>query len=136
MRVRILIKTPKGNAADVEGKVRMAVMPFKKPGQFKSWTNPEQDTIFWEVEDDYKRISRLMRNVNRFDYLMRNIMSNKFVRKELEKNLKPEDKEHLQSMLTEQTSVEIIKEADAEELISANTPIWEKIREKFWKAKK
>ena len=61
MKVKIEIKTPKGNATTSEKRI----MPFligeltKKKVKIDSYVNEDDDTIYWEIEGDIKHIMKI-----------------------------------------------------------------------------
>lgn len=135
MKIRLIIRTPPGNAKTAEEKIKKVILPWKKIKSFQSHTSPEDDTIIWEIEDDYKTINRILKNTSKFDKMMQLLLQNKMFKKHLQKNYEEEDINKLEEMLLQHTSIEIIKAADVNEFLEGNKPLWQKIRDKF-KSKK
>ena len=127
MKARIIIKTPKGQASGTEEKLRAFILPGKVNHQVM--VNDDDDTIIWEAEGTVKQIMRINKNVAMFDVMIKGIMDNKLVKKACE----PGQYDQLKEMLANNTRIEIIKEASAEEWVESNKTWWDKIKEGFKK---
>jgi len=131
MKIKIIIKTPKGQATGTEKKLRPFIIGKKANHQI--FTTPEDNQILWELETDIRHALKIQRNVTAYDSMIKGMFSHKLMKKLSDKQLSPEDKKQLEEMLINQTSVEIIKESDAMELVEGTKTFWEKLKEKFKK---
>jgi len=132
MKVKILITTAPGQAAKNEFVMRKVIAGIKKFRRFEMYLSKKDDRIIWEIEDNPKRILGITRKVAMFETLIKMAM-NTYIVKKMAKRLTPDDKKVWEQMLKEQTKVEIIKEATAEELVEGNKTYWTKLKEKFKK---
>lgn len=129
MEIKIRIRTPKGQAKGTEKKLR----PFLLGGRQLSevWTNEEDNELYWVVNTDVRNAMKISRNVAAYANIIKGMFDNKLMRKVSDKQLSPEDKAELKDMLLNQTEVEIIKEATAQEIVEGNKTFWQRIKEKF-----
>ena len=131
MKVKILIRTPIGEASKAEKKIKPLILGIRrKKTKHVTKVSPENDMIIWDVEGDVKSILKIRRNVARFDITLKTIFENKKVGSALKK-LSEEDRKQLKEMFDNHTSVEVIQQATAEEIVESNKSFWQKIREKF-----
>lgn len=129
MQVVIEIKTPKGSATKTEKRIRPFIMPLGS--KHKTWTSPEDDTIYWEVEDDLKKVMKIQRNIAMFDMVIKNIFQHKVMKQYGIPKLSKEDQDELKKMLENHTSVTIIKRANLMRQEPDGQTWWQKIKEKF-----
>lgn len=131
MKTRIRIRTPQGCASVTEAKLKPFLIGSRKI-QNEVYVNDEDDTIIWEIEGKIRDIMSINRNVALFDSMMSQILKSKVVRGSMAK-LSKEDEKQLKEMLTQQTTVEVLKEATLQELDEYNKPLIQRIKEKFKK---
>jgi len=131
MELKIRIRTPKGQAKGTEKKLRPILIGNK--GLHEVWTNEEDNEIYWVIQTDIRHAMKINRNISTYDLIIKGVFKNKLMKKVTNKQLSPEDKTQLEDMLTNQTKVDIIKEATAQEMTENNKTFWEKIKEKFKK---
>lgn len=131
MKVKAIIKTPKGQAKKTEGRIQNFILGLKKFKSFKSYVNADDSEILWEIEDSPRTIIKISRNMALFDSIMSGVLNSRIVQKTLRKRLDGEDEQTLKDMLLKQTKLEVIKEATAEEIVDSNKSFWEKLKEKF-----
>jgi hypothetical protein len=132
MQVKIIVKTPKGQAIATEKKIRNFLLGINKKRyiEIKTYCNDADDTIFWEVTADVRTILKIQRNVWTYDKLITGIFTHKLMNKVIVNKIPKEQQEQLKEMLLNQTSIEIIKEADEKEmtmLYPEKTTLWEKL---------
>jgi DNA primase len=132
MTTLIQIKTPKGLATRTAQQLKPFII-----GAFynkhKTWTSPEDDVIYWEVEDELKKIMNINANLSRFDTLIKGIFENKQIQKLTGQQISKEQITELKEMLANQTSIEIIKKQTREETTTEGTTWWQTIKQKFKK---
>lgn len=136
MKVKIEIRTPKGNARDTERKIMPILIGelTKKKINIESYSNEEDDTIYWDIEGEARAIFKIIKNVYMYDHVIKNVFENKLMVKTIrQKLLKKEDEAILKEMLKNQTKVNIIKEATAAEMVEMNKTFWQRMKEKFKK---
>lgn len=130
MKIRLLVRTPKGQAKKAEGTLK-TVLGVKR--NYNTYTNDEDNEIAFIIEDDSRRCFKIIDNAYKFHLLAREIGSrvvkNKIVG--YATKLTQEQKEEFLDMLNRQTEVEYIKEATAEELARDNKSVFAKIKEKL-----
>ena len=136
MKVKIEIRTPKGNAKDTERKIMPILIGelIKKKVKIESYSNDEDDTIYWDIEGEARSVFKIIKNVHMYDHVIKNVFENKLMVKTIrQKLLKKEDEAILKEMLKNQTKVNIIKEATAAEMVELNKTFWQRMKEKFKK---
>ena len=129
MKIKLIINTPKGQASGTNKKIKPFIIGKKKV-KHSTFVNEEDSQILWEIDGDIKTILKIQRNVNMFASFISNLLGNKMVHGAIGK-LSKEDQKTLTEMLENQTSVEIIKRATAEEIVEADKTWWDKLKEKF-----
>jgi len=135
MKVRIQIKTPKGYARDTEAKLRPLIIGKTKRLTNETFANDDDNIIYWDVEGSVKDILRITKNVTRYAMIIESSFNNRMFKKVYLKKLSEEGKAELKDMLNNQTEVEIIKNATADEIIESDKTMWEKMKDKFQKLK-
>lgn len=130
MQTKIIIRTPKGHAKKMEKRLRPYLLGKNSPHSI--FVNDDDNELVWEVEAEYKRILKINRNVSLFDSILKGAFNSKAVKKAVQKKLSLEDQAQLNDMLFNHTTVEIIKEATAQEIVDANKSWWQNVKEK-WK---
>lgn len=134
MITKIIIRTPIGQATKTNGRIKKFLVGNKSDiVRHDTYVSPGDDEIVWEIEAPPKRIIKITKNVAKFDAIMRGILENKLLKRTMRKKLSSSDESQLISMLSAQTSVQIVKEATAQEIVEDNTTWWKKIKKKFVK---
>ena len=106
MQVKIRIKTPKGQAKGTEKKLRPFILGLKKPHKIE--TNKADNQIIWTIDDKPRKIMKITRNVAMYDTMLTQLLTNKSVKKSINKALDDKGKKELNTMLFKQTKVEVI----------------------------
>jgi len=132
MKTKIKITTPKGQAKGTEKKIRKFIIGFKKV-KVDTYTNDDDNELYWEVEGSVRDILKINRNVFYFTQMIQGVLDNKLMKRTMRKKLSPEDEEQLKNMLLNQTSCEIIKEATAEEMVEGTMSFWDRMKSRFKK---
>lgn len=125
----IKIKTPKGCATSTNKHLKRFIVgktPIKN-----IYISPNDDEFYWEIETNIKKYLKLHRNVLMFDNMVLGVFKNKMADKAVKKLLKPGQYEELQEMLTNQTTVEIVKKPSATDLVEFNETWWQKVKNMF-----
>lgn len=136
MQIKAIIKTPKGHATKTQTTLQNVIFGklWRRYDQFESFVNDDDSECAWEVTvKNYNDFVRISRNLAMYDTMVKRILSSKRVQKEAAKNFTPEDMQRLKDMLTNQTSIEIIKEATAAQMDEYHKPFWQKIKERMKK---
>ena len=133
MKVKIRIRTPKGYAKSTELQLRPLIIGKTKRLTNDTYANKKDNEIYWEVEGNPRDIFRITRNVNRYSMIIDGAFNNKMFKKVYLKKLSDEGKKELKDMLSNQTQVDVIKEATAQELDEMDRSMWSKMKEKFKK---
>ena len=134
MKTKIRIKTAQGQAAGTNRKIKPFIIGFKKV-KLDTYVNKKDDTIVWDIEGSYRDVMKIWKNVNTFASIIRGVLDSKMMKKTMRKKLSPEDEEILKKMLTEQTSIKVIKQAEVEEMDEFGKSWFQRIRESFVKKK-
>lgn len=131
MKLRLLITTPKGQARESAKKLQLFLLGVHKPAS----VGYDESSFYWELDCSYKSYVALTKRVLLFQQMCNGVMEFKMFKKAA-KGLGATDAQMLEvkGMLTDGTRVEIIKNAEAEEIISANMTMWEKLKAKFKRA--
>lgn len=130
MELKIIIRTPKGQATKTQGKLKRFILGKEKAHNIL--VSPEDNEIVWQVNVGIRKAMKIQKNVVRYESLVKGIFNNKLMKKKVMPKLEPGQLEELQEMLTNQTSIQIIKTATAQELLD-NETYWEKIKRTFKK---
>jgi len=131
MKIKIKLTTPKGEAPITEKRLRKWILGKTKATN--TYVNKEGSELFWEIETSVKRVFEINKNVLRYESLIKSMFENKLMKKTLRKKLSEDDQKELEDMLLNQTSVEVIKEATAQEIVESNVTLWERIKKRFRK---
>jgi hypothetical protein len=137
MIIKIRIRTPEGHAEQNEKRIRSVILGMNR-NQVKiinQYVNKDNSMFFWEIEAPVKDCLRIQKNVSRFDTVMKNVFNARIVKRQLRKRggMTPEQEKELQILFDDQTKVDIIKAAKAEEIVEANKTWWQRMTETFKK---
>lgn len=124
-----MIRTPPGQATKVSKLLKHFIIGFTK-AKCDTLVSPNDDMIIWVVDGNIKQTMNINRNVNMYAQVVKVACNTWVVKREIKK-LSPADKEYFEDMIFNQTSVEIIKEATAQEIVEANKTWWQHIKETF-----
>jgi hypothetical protein len=135
MKIKIKITTPKGQALGTSSKLKPFLIGFNKV-KCETYVNDEDDTIYIEVEGEPRRVLKVASNAHGYSAMITNIFEKKIMGKGIKDYIdKPEDKEALEKMLKEGTTVEIIKEEELSQMVELpNEPkktLWQSVKDKF-----
>ena len=129
--IKIRITTPKGHATRANKNLQPFLIGSKKKlVRFDTYVNEDDNELYWEIETELRRALKITRNVGMYKEMIQAVMGNKKVKKMIKDEAQ---KEELENMLSNQTEITIIKEADANELVEANKTFWQRIKESFHK---
>ena len=131
MQVKIMVKTPKGQAQATEKKIRNFLLGINRKNiALETYADDEDSTIFWNVTADVRTILKIQRNVWTYDKIITSIFNHKLMNKVIVNKIPKEQQEELRDMLLNHTSIEIIKDADEKGmavLYPEKTTLWEKL---------
>ena len=131
MEIKVQIKTPPGNANGVEKKLRGFLLGGNKPKEI--YTNEDNSELYWVIEGPSRKIMKINKNVAMYDIIISNLLQNKYIKKYAYPRLKEDELKKLKDMLSNQTTVSVVKNATAEEMVEENTTFWDRVRKKFKK---
>lgn len=114
MELKISIKTPKGYAKSTEFKLRPWLIG-RNGKLHKIMTNAEDNQILWIVDAEPRRYSKIIKNVSMYGTMIKGIMNNKLLRRAAK--LSKEGQAELDDMLMQQTTVDIIRENELQEIM-------------------
>ena len=110
MKIKIKISTPKGQAKGTEGKIKPFIInPLRRKIKVISSSNEEDNEIIWDIEAPPKDIFRIVKNVSRFEVILKSVFSNSLVKKVIKSKLDDNQQAELKDMLENHTKIEIIK---------------------------
>ena len=135
MRIKLHIKTPPGHAKSVENQLRLFILGKLKQ-QPDTYLSPKNDSFYWNAEVSVKQYFRIQRNAHLFQQLAGGTLDQINKRSWIKKmaNITGSTIEGAR-LLIDDTTVEIIKQATANEIIEAKTTLWQKIKRTFHKIK-
>jgi len=128
-----MINTPKGYATENEIRLRKFIIGVKRKrvNIINNYVNGDNSTFIWEIEGPIKDVLRINKNVSRFDNVMKTVLDHKLMKRSIRKKLSDVDEQELKDLLSEHTTVEIIKNATAEELVEHNITWWQRMKNTF-----
>lgn len=130
MIARILVSTPKGEASNVEKKLRAFLLTFHKP--VATGTNEDASSFYWEVDVNPAQYTKLMRKLLLFQNFASWTADNKIVRKAFKQfGATSEMFDQVKKMLQDGTTIEVIKNLQAEELVEPKKSYWQRVKETF-----
>ena len=129
MRIQILIRTPKGQAAKTEKKIRSFILGMRKT--MITDTNDDDNEIVWVLDCTPRDMQKVVKNVNMFHTIMSMAINNRVIRSIIKSKIDKNQQKELDEMLLNQTSVEIIKQARAKELANDSKSVFAKIKDLF-----
>lgn len=130
MEIKIRVRTPIGHARRLEKKLRIFLLGRNKPKEL--YTNEIDNEVIWVIEDNIRRCLKIQKNIAVYDTLMGGTLKKIGKSKYIKKRMLPEQKDELEDMLLNHTKIEIIKRAEAEEMIDDET-FWERLKNRFKK---
>lgn len=107
MRVRIRVRTPKGQACKTERRLRKFILGFRKLDKFT--VNRDDSEIVWFYVGDVKSCLKIQKNVSKYDFILKGMLNNKLVKRTVKKHLSLDEQKQLKDMLLNQTQVEVLK---------------------------
>jgi len=125
MELKIRIRTPKGQAAKAEKKIRAFILGFKKPDSV--FVNEDDTEIIWAMQGSVRKIMKIQKNVSKFNSTMGILIQNKHIKKLADKK---GDIDTLKEM-TEATTIEVIKQATQQEIDDNGKSWFQRIKETF-----
>lgn len=116
MKARLEIKTPDGFAHNFADRKRFFVLRLFL-GIHKSDLNPnnvttnaEDNIITWNVEGSPSKIYRITKALTLYDTAIHEVFKNNLINKLLKKRYSEEDRKEVEFMLTNMTSIKLVKE--------------------------
>lgn len=131
MQLRIVVSTPPGKAKSTEAQLRLILLKLKKP--LSTGVNQENSQFYWELDCNITQYSKLTKNVINFQKLAGLVIDAKVFQKAVKQfgGATPEDIKIVREMIMQGTTIDIIKNATAQELVEANKTFWQKLKERF-----
>lgn len=128
MKLRLLIHTPAGMAKKTSQDLRPFLLGLKRP----TATGYNENSFYWEIECNYKSYINLTKKIYLFQQMAAGVMDAKTLQKAAKSlGTSAHDYNTARELLVNGTSIEIIKNAQADEIIEANTTYWEKLKARF-----
>jgi hypothetical protein len=128
VKIRIQIKTPKGHAQDVEQSLRPWLLQLKRPDV--TAYNDDDSEIGWILQCSPREYVRIRAGVNMFHKIMKDTLNNPLVKHFGINKLKSEkEKQTFREMINNQTEVEIVSEATAQELAENSKSVFSRLKE-------
>lgn len=133
MNIRLRVKTPPGHAETVEKQLRVFLLGrLKKPAD--TWVSPDASEFYWAADTDIKTYFRISRNARLFQMLAGGTLD-QIEKRTWIKKMAQVTGETINGArrLIEETEVEVVKNATAEELDEAGKSFWTRMKERFRK---
>lgn len=135
MKIKIHIKTPPGQAKAAEANLRLFILgKLKKPAN--TYTSPEDDAFYWDADVTVKQYFRISRNAHLFQQLAGGTLDAINKRSWIKRmaNITGTTIKGARALI-DNTTIEIIKQATADEIVEAQTTRWEKIKNTYHREK-
>lgn len=129
MIIKIRITTPKGQATKAQRNLRPFLIGSKK-AIMNTYINDDDSELYWEIDTHIRKAIAITKRVGMYKNMIHTVLSNRQVTKRIESK---EQKKELENMLKNQTKIEIIREATANEMVEANQTLWQRVTSKFKK---
>lgn len=136
MQVRILLTTPKGQARRTMQTLKAVTFVQRflfLHGKIDFHANDEDTQVLLDCEGSPRVCFDLQKEVARFRATMLSVEGNKLVKKFINARSTEEERGQLHDMLVNGTRMEIVKQAEAEELAQDEKSLFARIREKIFK---
>lgn len=128
VRLRMVVRTPAGQGEGSERRLRTFLLGMKRPAE----TGFKDDGFYWEIETDVKGYIALQKKAVMFSSLAGGLASNKVFKGAATKlGATKQQLREVEDMLTNGTSIEVIKNATADEIVDGRTTWWEKFKMGF-----
>lgn len=135
MKIKLHVKTPPGHARKAESQLRLFLLgKLKQPPE--TYLSPDGTEFYWDVEVTVKQYFRIERNAHLFRQLAGGTLD-KINKRGWIKRLAKITNTTIEGarLLIDKTTVEVIKQATANEIVEAETTRWQKIKKTFHKEK-
>ena len=110
MIVRVRLKCPPGYAKAMDSKLRMFILPMGVNAL--TTINKEDSELIWTITGDPRKVYAVNKRVALYEQSVKSIMGNSVMRRFAKSQLREGEYEVMESMLNNQTSVEILKHDD------------------------
>lgn len=123
MELKIKIKTPKGHAKVTSERLdfRKFILGFRTKTK-ESYVNKDNSEIVWVLDVPVRKAISIQRRIASYGVMLKAVLGNPVVKKVMQ----PGQEKEL-DLLLQETKIEVIKNATAQELVEANTTWWDKI---------
>lgn len=126
MEIKIKIKTPPGQALFTQHSVGMLILGTTKTKE--TYVNDDKSELIWVIDAPIRKIMDITRKIGMFNAYLKVVLTNPKVRKLADGQ---DVLNKVDAMLMENTKIEIIREADAHELVEANETFWDRVKNKW-----
>lgn len=133
MKIKIQVRTPKGQATKTNKKLKLFIVG--KTAIKEIYISPDDDEFIWVVECDIKRYMKIARNITMFDNMIQNVFKSKIMNKALKRAISAEQRLELEDLLRNHTTVSIVKKPTSAELAGAYDSWWDMVKAKFRRQK-
>lgn len=128
MILRAIITTPRGQAQQTEKRLRLFLLAMHKPAA----TGYNETGFYWEIDCTPRVYLNLLRRIYLFENACSGLMDNKAFSKAAHAlGASHTDYAKVREMLVKGTKVEIIKNAQANEIVDVGKTYWERIKKIF-----
>ncbi|RLA46941.1 MAG: hypothetical protein DRR04_05300 [Gammaproteobacteria bacterium] len=135
MKIKLEIKTPPGQARKAENQLRLFILGKLKQ-QPDTYISPNDNSFYWNAEVTVKQYFRIQRNAHLFQQLaggtLDAINKKSWIKKMA--NITGSTVKGARALIDD-TTITIIKQATANEIVEAKTTMWERIKKTFHKGK-
>lgn len=137
MIIKLKIQTPQGQAQATINRLK-SFLKFLNRAKIETWVNDDDSIIYIQVDGNTRQVAQLMKTVSLFQKLPAMLVSQRLGRKFIKAHpefheVTDKDFDAVLEMFENGTSLEILKQATAEEIQEDNLTLWDKIKRTFKK---
>jgi len=127
VKIRLVVTTPPGEAEKALPRIKKAFKVHKTVGT-TAYTNEAGDRCYIEVEGDPRRCAQVQRKAAGFSVVLQRVAQSKHIKRKASQ-LSESDRLIWENMINEGTSVEVLTEATAAELLDDKS-MWKRVKER------
>ena len=110
--IKVKVKTPKGQATKTAKRIQDWILGRKKHAKENRVINKDDSIIIWTIKTTTIKAMKINRNITFYEQMVEKIWTNKLFLKGLKKKYSKEQLKEVKTMLTDQTTVTILKEGE------------------------
>jgi len=130
MIVRAIITVPPGQAQKSSAALRNFLLVGTRY-DVKSYVNLDDSQIIWEITAPMRTIFGIQKRLTMYEIMTRQAINSFPIKKFIKRYAAPGEAQKLEKLMLEDTKIEVVKAATANEIVDATTTRWEKIKKAF-----